>query len=158
MQHTVQVSDAVVSADAADTIVTYSLGSCIGVALYDPVAKVGGLLHYQLPSAAMDAARAAREPCMFADSGLAHLTAAMERAGAAKARVKAKLAGGAAMIDDPAGFNIGKRNYAAIRKALFQHGLFVDGEDVGGAVPRTVYLRVADGALAVRAGGDTKYL
>ena len=158
MQHTVQVSDAKVSADPADTIVTYSLGSCIGVALYDPVAKVGGLLHYQLPSGTMDPARAAREPCLFGDTGLAFLTAAMERAGAVKRRVKAKLAGGAAVIEDAAAFNIGKRNYAAIRKALFQHGLFVDGEDVGGATPRTVYLRLTDGAVAIKAGGETKYL
>ncbi|HLL89853.1 MAG TPA: chemotaxis protein CheD, partial [Tepidisphaeraceae bacterium] len=87
MNIVVSVSDAQVSADPADQIVTYSLGSCIGVSAYDPAAQVAGMLHYQLPTSTMDANRAKQNPLMFADTGMACLLAAMERAGAKKNRL-----------------------------------------------------------------------
>ena len=64
----VGVSDAKASCEAEDTIITYSLGSCIGVCLYDPVVGVGGLLHNQLPESKMDPQKAVEKPFMFADS------------------------------------------------------------------------------------------
>jgi chemotaxis protein CheD len=67
---TVQVSDARVSKDPDSVLVTYSLGSCIAAAFYDPAIRIGGMIHYQLPSSTMDPARAAREPLMFADTGM----------------------------------------------------------------------------------------
>lgn len=156
MNITVNVSDARVSADPADVIVTYSLGSCIGVCLFDPLAGVAGMLHYQLPSSAMDAARAAERPAMFADTGMALLLEQMESLGARKQRMHVKLAGGAAMLNDSVSFNIGKRNHTAIRKILWQHGMFIQSEDVGGNAPRTVYLTVADGVLTIKSGGIAK--
>lgn len=158
MQRVVQVSDAIASSSADDVIATYSLGSCIGVVLYDADARVGGLLHYQLPTSTLDPEKAARQPCMFADTGLKHLLGEMNRLGASQRRIKARLAGGASVIADSAAFNIGKRNHAAIRKALFQAGLFVDAEDVGGDAPRSVFMRVADGAVAVKSRGQTTNL
>ena len=65
-----------------------------------------------------------------------------------------KLAGGAEMLNDAAMFSIGRRNYTAIRKVLFQHGMLVQKEDVGGSDPRTVSLRVADGAVTVKSNGN----
>jgi chemotaxis protein CheD len=156
MSITINVSDARASADPADTLVTYSLGSCIGVCLYDPVARVAGLLHYQLPTSTMDAAKADKNPFMFADTGFSALLSMMEQLGAQRRRLKVKLAGGAAMLNDAGSFNIGKRNHAAIRKILWQQGMFIESEDVGGGAPRTVYLRVADGSLTIKSGGETK--
>ena len=156
MNIVVNVSDARVSSDPADVIVTYSLGSCIGVAVYDPAARVAGLLHFQLPSSTLDAQKAASHPLMFADTGMAALLAAMQSRGADKRRMKVKLAGGASMLNDSQMFNIGKRNHAAIRKVLFQYGLFIDSEDVGGSHPRTVFLSVADGAFTIKSGGASK--
>jgi chemotaxis protein CheD len=156
MTITINVSDARASADPADTLVTYSLGSCIGVCLYDPVARVAGLLHYQLPTSTMDPAKADNNPFMFADTGMNALLPMMETLGAHKRRLKVKLAGGAAMLNDASSFNIGKRNHAAIRKILWQHGMFIETEEVGGSAPRTVYLRVADGSLTIKSGGATK--
>jgi chemotaxis protein CheD len=95
------------------------------------------MLHYQLPSGALDRDRAARQPAMFADTGTEYLLARMAAAGAVKRRLKVKLAGGAQMFDDGGVFNIGRRNHAAIRKVLWQHGLLIDGEDVGGSSPAT---------------------
>jgi chemotaxis protein CheD len=156
MTITINVSDARSSADPADVLVTYSLGSCIGVCLYDSVARVAGLLHYQLPTSTMDPAKAHANPYMFADTGTAALLAQMEALGAQRKRLKVKLAGGAAMLNDANTFQIGKRNHAAIRKILWQLGTFIESEDVGGNAPRTVYLRVADGALTIKSGGATK--
>src|SRR5258706_7456537 len=153
---TINVSDARSSSDPGDVLVTYSLGSCIGVCLYDPQARVAGLLHYQLPTSTLDAARAKERPAMFADTGMALLLAQMEALGAQKRRMKVKLAGGAGMLNDASSFNIGKRNHVAIRKILWQHGMFVESEDVGGNAPRTGYLAVADGGLAIKSGGIPK--
>src|SRR5687768_4550878 len=114
MTITINVSDARASGDPADTLVTYSLGSCIGVCLYDPIARVAGLLHYQLPTSTMDKAKADNNPFMFADTGMGALLPMMEALGAQKRRLKVKLAGGAAMLNDASTFNIGKRNHAAI--------------------------------------------
>lgn len=158
MQIIVNISDARVSANPGDTIVTYSLGSCIGVMLYDPVVPIAGLLHFQLPTSTMDADRAKRQPLMFADSGLETLINEMVARGANKRRLKVKIAGGAKMFEDNSTFDIGKRNHTAIRKALWQHGLFVDAEECGGSVPRTVSINVADGKVLLKRGGATAEL
>jgi chemotaxis protein CheD len=151
----VNVSDARAARDPADTIVTYSLGRCIGVSLHDPVARVGGMLHFQLPTSTLDTARAAANPTMFADTGLNHLLSLMDQAGANRRRLKVRLAGGAQIVDKAGVFDIGRRNHAAIRKALWQQGLMVDAEHVGGSSPRTLYLAVADGAVTLKMNGTT---
>jgi chemotaxis protein CheD len=155
MQLTVNISDAKVSANAGDVLATYSLGSCIGVAIYDPQLPLAGLLHFQLPNASMDPARAQQNPCMFGDSGLALLLQQMEARGANRRRLKIKLMGGAKMLNDASTFDIGRRNHTAIRKALWHYGLFVDAEDCGGTTPRTVYLNVSDGQILMKRGGET---
>lgn len=158
MQIIVNVSDARVSAESADVLVTYSLGSCIAVALYDPVRRIGGMLHYQLPTSSLDAARAQQNPHMFADTGMRSLLDAMSSAGAEKRRLKVHLAGAAQMLNDNKLFDIGRRNHAAIRKILWQLGLFIDGEDIGGTAPRNLYLGIADGAVTIKTAGLTKAL
>ncbi len=151
----VNISDARVSKDAADTLATYSLGSCIGVALYDPVTHVGGMLHFQLPNSSIDPERAKQNPMMFADTGLMRLLADIEGMGVNRRRMKVTLAGAAQMLNDNNLFNIGRRNHAAVRKVLWAQGLLIDGEDIGGNSPRNMYLRLADGTVQVKAGGKT---
>lgn len=155
MKIIIGVSDARVSADSSDVLATYSLGSCIGVTAYDPVVRIGGLLHFQLPSGSADAQRAAQRPLMFADTGMAALLRDLESHGAQKKHLKIKLAGGAQMLNDAALFNIGKRNHAAIRKVLWQHGLFVEAEAVGGTTPRSLFLSIATGALLLKSGSES---
>lgn len=154
----VYVSDARVSSDTDDVLTTHSLGSCIGVCLYDSVARVGGLLHFQLPDSKADNTKAGEKPFMFADTGMKLLISKMVSVGANKSRLRAKLAGGATMVTGPKGFDIGKRNYLAIRKIMWKNGLFVNGEDVGGSNPRNMYLDIADGTVTVRCGGVDKKL
>ncbi len=146
----VSVSDAKVSNKLVDILATYSLGSCIGVCLYDPATSVGGMLHYQLPNSTMDAKRAKEKPLMFADTGMEILIDKMSSMGAKKKRMQVKIAGGAAMEAGPGGFDIGKRNYLAIKKVLWQNGMFIDAEDVGGTSPRNMYMNIANGAVTIR--------
>lgn len=157
-KHIVSVSDAKVSAVAEDSLVTYSLGSCIGVSLYDPVVKVGGLLHYQLPESSMDPQKAVENPFMFADSGMKVMFELLAAFGAAKKRLRVKIAGGASMAMGPKGFDIGKRNHLAIRKVLWQNGLFLDAEDIGGEEPRNMHLDIADGRVIVRKNNEESIL
>jgi len=154
----IDISDAKVSHDPWEQLVTYSLGSCIGVCLYDPVCHVGGMLHYQLPSSKMDAQRAERKPFMFADTGTRLLLEKMLSMGAKRRRIQARLAGGATMATGPQGFDIGKRNYLAIRKILWSNGMFIDAEDVGGRCARNLYLDIADGTVIVRSNRLEKCL
>ncbi len=154
----VGISDARVSTDPTDVLVTYSLGSCIGVCFYDPVIHAGGMLHYQLPSSEMDPQRAQINPFMFADTGVKLLLAELLARGANLRRLQVKLAGGATMSTGPQGFDIGKRNYLAIRKILWARSMITGAEDVGGTSPRNLYLDVADGSVIVRSTGLEKCL
>ena len=149
----VDISDAKVSADPSDVLVTYSLGSCIGVCLYDPAIHVGGMLHYQLPSSKMDQHRAQSKPLMFADTGMDLLRNKLTSMGANKKRMNVKLAGAAAMAAGPQGFDIGKRNYLAIRKILRSNGMFINAEDIGGDTARNLYMDLTDGTVTVQSGG-----
>lgn len=154
----VDISDAKVSGDPDDVLTTYSLGSCIGVALYDPQAKIGGMLHYQLPSSSLDQPKAEKFPFMFADTGMAILVKKLLSMGAGQKRMQVKIAGGSTMATGPKGFDIGKRNYLSIRKVLWQNGMLIDAEDIGGTSPRNMYLNMADGSVTVRSVGMEKAL
>lgn len=154
----VDISDAKVSSDPSDVLVTYSLGSCIGICLYDPISHIGGMLHYQLPSSKMDEERARSKPLMFADTGMSLLLNKLTSMGANKKRMHVRLAGGAAMATGPQGFDIGKRNYLAIRKVLWSNGMFINAEDVGGSAARNLYMDMADGTVTVRSSGLEKCL
>jgi len=153
---TVNISDARVATKPDDVLVTYSLGSCIGVTLYDPSNRVGGMLHYQLPTSTLDAERARANPTMFADTGMETLIQRMRDAGARFDKLQVCVAGAAQILNDAGIFNIGKRNHAAIRKILWAKGLLIQQEDVGGSAPRNMYLNVADGAVEIRSVGTTK--
>jgi chemotaxis protein CheD len=154
----VDISDAKISDDPLDILTTYSLGSCVGVCLYDAVMKIGGLLHYQLPTSTMDPQRAKENPFMFADTGMKILVDRMLTQGANLKRMQIKIAGGAAMDNGPAGFDIGKRNHLAIRKIFWKNGMLIEAEDIGGSSARNLYLNIDDGMVTVRSSGLEKCL
>jgi len=154
----VSVSDAKVSNSPNDVLATYSLGSCIGVCLYDGSAGVGGMLHYQLPNSTQDPECAKKVPYMFADTGMKCLVDKLISMGAKKDRIKVKIAGGSAMEADPRESDIGKRNHLALRKILWKNRMFIDSEDVGGSGPRNMFMNIATGAVTIRSGGLEKNL
>jgi chemotaxis protein CheD len=153
----VGVADMVVSNDSSAEIVTYSLGSCLGITLYDPLKKIGGLLHLMLPDSRIDAAKAARMPCMFVDTGVPRLFHAAYNLGADRSRLVVKVAGGAQLLDQQGIFNIGARNFDALQSLLSQNRLKTHATDVGGFSCRTVRLDLSTGEVTVKTPGSTPY-
>jgi chemotaxis protein CheD len=150
---TVGISDCAVSGDPNAVITTHALGSCVGLLIYDPVARVGGLLHYMLPDSTMDKDRAQQKPFMFADTGIPLLFHTAYKAGARKERIQVTALGGAQILGTNDSFSIGKRNLMSMRKILWKAGVMLHHEEVGGTSPRTARLEVATGRILVSFGG-----
>lgn len=155
MKHTVGVAEMALSTVPGETLVTHALGSCLGLAVHDPVAGVGGLLHVMLPDSTINATKAETSPFMFIDTGVPLFFRQLYAAGAAKQRLVVKVAGGAAM--GPAGdqdrLAIGKRNHVMLRKLFWKNGVLIAAEDVGGSAPRTLYLEVGSGRVWIHSAG-----
>lgn len=149
----VGMADCQVSKSRDEVLVTYALGSCIAVAIHDPVAGVGGMLHFMLPESAISPAKAGENPYMFADTGIPLLFRRAYEYGAEKRRLVVRAAGGAQVMDESGLFNIGKRNYLALRKILWKAGVMIQGEEIGGTASRTVRLEVATGRFLIRGPG-----
>ncbi|MGB8168482.1 MAG: chemotaxis protein CheD [Chthoniobacteraceae bacterium] len=149
----VGVGDMLASNDPAAQIVTYSLGSCLGVAIFDPVKKVGGLLHLMLPDSTINPGRAAMKPHMFVDTGVPSLFRAVYELGGEKSRVILKVAGGAQFLDEKRVFNIGDRNFQALEIILARNGVRIAAADTGGRVSRTVRLDLSTGQFSVQVPG-----
>ena len=152
----VGIADMAVSNNGIATIATHALGSCIGVSVFDPVAKVGGLLHYMLPVCSIDMAKTQTQPQMFGDSGIAGLFRAAYELGAQKHRMVICAAGGAQVMDDSGFFNIGRRNYDILKEITQTHGLKIHAEHVGGNISRTMYLQVGSGEVRIRISGQSE--
>jgi len=146
----VGISDMKVSNKVGDVLVTYALGSCIGLSVYDPVVKVGGLLHYMLPDSTLDAGKAKENPYMFADTGIPLLFKSCYALGADKKRMIVKVAGGASILDDTNYFRIGQKNITALRKIFWKNNVLIEKEDVGKNHNRTVRLEIAGGKFLVK--------
>ena len=153
----VGVADMVVSNDSSAEIVTYSLGSCLGITIYDPLKKVGGLLHLMLPTSNIDSVKATTMPYMFVDTGVPRLFHAAYNLGAERTRLIVKVAGGAQLLDQQGIFNIGSRNCDALEKLLAQNGLKAHASDVGGLSSRTVRLDLTTGLVTVKTPAATPY-
>lgn len=153
MKQIVGVADMKVSNNPGESLVTYSLGSCIGLVIYDPVVRVGGMLHYMLPESSIDKEKAAARPYMFADSGIPRLFKTAYQLGAAKQRMKIYVAGGAEILDQSGFFNIGKRNYMALKKMFLKNNVMINQQDVGGNTNRTVRIEIATGDIYVKTSG-----
>jgi len=139
------VADMKVSNDSETVLATYSLGSCIGLAIYDPIEKIGGLLHYMLPESSLDRVKAKKNPYMFGDTGIPLLFKEAYKFGAKKQRIKTIVLGGSQILDQKGLFNIGQRNFTILRKMFWKNNVMIDFQDVGGNVNRTLKLEIENG-------------
>ncbi|HNC24846.1 MAG TPA: chemotaxis protein CheD [Opitutaceae bacterium] len=144
------VGDVAVSNNAQVTLSTYALGSCVGVVVYDPGARAGGLLHLMLPESQISPEKAQAQPAMFADTGLPLLFRSMVGLRAERSRLRVFVAGGASVLTGPDSFKIGERNVRATMDYLTRQGLAVRDSDVGGTVNRTLHLEVGSGTLTLK--------
>jgi chemotaxis protein CheD len=146
----VKVADYAV-AGGSTLLVTVGLGSCVAIALYDPLAHVGGLAHVLLPSTGMSQDRSNR--AKFPSTAVPLLCDRMQALGARTGRLRAKIVGGASMFTSllsASGLQIGERNVVATRAALEHAGIPIIAQEVGGDYGRSVYFQVDDGRLVVK--------
>lgn len=125
------------------------LGSCVGIAIYDRAARLGGLAHVILPSST----RGAGDRRKFADTAIDWLLDELHKAGAARARLAAKIAGGAKMFGSATTTLIGDRNIEAVRERLRFHRIPLEGADVGGDKGRKMTFDPATAVVTVQAIG-----
>jgi chemotaxis protein CheD len=156
--YSVSIGGIAVSASAADVLVAYGLGSCVAICLYDPVSRIGGMLHALLPSAPSQNGRNPAPSAKFVDLGTPLLIEALLGLGARRGRLSAQLCGGAQVLSAP-GFeegelHIGKRNVSAAESALRNAHIPIKAQRTGGRVGRTVRFYIATGQVTVRSLGQ----
>ena len=151
---TVTIGGIEVSDDRSRVLVTHGLGSCVAVMTWDPVCRVGGMLHFQLPTASLAPDRAADSPGTFADSGIPMLFERMYMLGAKKRDIVVKVAGGGSFHGDIDTFDIGRRNYTMMRKIFWRNQILIAAEDIGGNRSRTARLFIDTGQVTIQSGSE----
>ncbi len=146
----VTVADMKISTDESDILVANGIGSGIGIAVYDPVARVGGMMHFMLPDSSIDTRAREDKPLMFADTGIDSLFSAVAGSGADKRNLKVFAAGGAGIINQPSSCHIGRQNEAALLKALKKAGARLEIKELGGHVTRHMRLSIRNGDVVVQ--------
>ena len=134
-----------------DVIVTYALGSCVGICLYDRRTKIAGLSHIMLPDS-HSSGETNINRMKFADTAIPDMLKKMTAMGAIQSGIIAKIAGGATMfaVSGCARFNIGERNIVAVKAALQTLRIPIVAEDTGSNYGRTVFLYPEDGKMMVK--------
>lgn len=145
-------------ARAPDVLLTYALGSCIGICLYDRTKKIGGLSHIMLPDST--ASHGAVQPYRFADTAIPILIQKMVALGATRRMMTAKIAGGARMFATSSNnslYNIGQRNIVAVKAALAKQGIPIIAEDTGKDYGRTLFFTVEDGIMHIKSANKGEW-
>ena len=156
-RHVVAVGDMKIGRDH-DLIVTHALGSCLGLVVYDPVQRVGGLLHAMLPLSKINPAKAEANPYMFVDTGVPALFKALYDIGGQKSRMVIKAAGCGNPLGKNEMFKIGERNHTVLKKLLWKNNVLLESEDIGGTASRTVHFDVATGQTVISSNGQKRNL
>lgn len=146
----IKIADMLVSQNTKDILVTYSLGSCLGVVIYDYKLKLGGMLHAMLPTSDLEKIPEQSRtfnPYKYVDTGIDALLNRFYKRGSKNKHLSINVFGGSKIFDRDDYFNIGKRNYIAFRKAIWKRGIFIDNEHVGGVNHRTVKLNIGAGKI-----------
>jgi chemotaxis protein CheD len=143
---TVGIGQALVGRAGEAPLVAIGLGSCVGLTVWDPVTRIGGLAHFMLPSGSK-----AGNPAKYVDTGMTWFLSALGDAGASPRRSQYKAVGGAAMFVGVSGsLEVGRRNIAALIDALTAVGLRLVAQDLGGASGRSIEFDLSTGRLSVR--------
>ena len=140
---------------APGVLVTYALGSCVGICIYDPVIRLGGLIHIMLPN--INRNMQDKNILKYADTGIPEMIRKMVAFGAVKQRLVAKIAGGAKMFELSGGNssidNIGARNVESVKDVLRKERIRILREDVGSNFARTLYFNSETGEVIVKTFG-----
>lgn len=143
-----------ISSDANEILVAPNLGSCLGVSVYDPKHRRGGLIHCLLPFSKNNPDKALKEPHTFVDTGVVSLISQMLGMGSDKRDLILAVGGGSNINDANNIFEIGAKNYTVLKKVLWKNNLLLKGEHIGSNVSRTVSLSIATGEVWVKVNGE----
>ena len=157
MKHVVVVSDMKIGKNG-DVLVTHALGSCLGLTVWDPVVRVGALLHAMLPLSKINKEKAEANPFMFVDTGVPTVFRQLYDFGAQKNRLVVKAAGCGNPLGKNEMFKIGERNHTLLKKLLWKNNVMLTAEDCGGTKSRTVYFDVTTGKVVISSGGKENEL
>jgi chemotaxis protein CheD len=157
MKHVVVVADMKLG-KKGDVLVTHALGSCLGLMVYDPQARVGGLLHAMLPLSKINPEKAASNPYMFVDTGVPKLFKEIYRIGGEKSRLVVKAAGCGQPLGKNEIFKIGERNFTVLKKLLWKNNVLLGADSIGGPAGRTVYFDVTSGEVKISSNGSVSLL
>ena len=151
----VNFSEMKISGNPAETLVAFSIGSGIGITVFDPVIGVGGILNFILPdSAGASGVDPEQAPLMFADTGVPFFLDAIFEHGACQNNMKIVIAGGAHILDQTGEFNIGQKNVEALKTCLNRYDLQICHEDFGGTLSRTMSLEIGSGFSCIKIFGQ----
>ena len=142
-------------AKSPDILVARSLGSCVGIALYDPVAKIGAMAHVMLPDSTLTK-RKNYNPAKFADTAVPAMIDKMIKTGTVRNRTVAKIVGGAKMftsVGNNSSMNIGSRTVDAAKNALKKNDIKLVAEDVKKNYGRTVEFNLEKGIIKIKSLG-----
>ncbi|MCL2063191.1 MAG: chemotaxis protein CheD [Candidatus Cloacimonetes bacterium] len=148
-QLVVNIADMKISTKPDEFLVTYSLGSCVALAIFDPYIQAAGLIHIMLPDSTIEKNPININPYKFVDLGVPALYKELFKLGAKRNHVITKIIGGSNVMDKNKYFNIGERNFTAVRKMLWRNNMIIHKEDVGGSKSRTVRLYTSTGKVLV---------
>jgi len=157
MRQVVLVGDMKVGSNE-DVLVTHALGSCLGLMIYDPETKVGGMLHAMLPLSKINPQKAEANPFMFVDTGVPRLFKAVYELGGKKNRMVVKAAGCGRPLSNNEMFKIGERNYIVLKKILWKNNVMLESEDIGGTSSRTVHFNILTGEIIISSSSQKKNL
>lgn len=134
-----------------DILITYALGSCVGICLYDKLTSIAGLSHIMLPDSTAIISETVVNRMKFADTAIVDMYNRMVASGASPSRITAKIAGGAIMFATTSNkFNIGERNVIAVKQALAQLRIPIIAQDTGANYGRTVFFYAENGAVEIK--------
>lgn len=157
-QHLIGIAQMMVSDKPDDLLVAPNLGSCLGVSVYDPKNKFGGMIHCLLPLSTSDPDKAKERPCMYVDTGVALLLESILKKGAKKSDLVIAVVGGANINDENGVFEIGKKNFTVLKKILWKNNLLIKAQHVGENFSRTISLSIGSGEVSLKYNGETKNL
>ena len=153
----VNFSEMRISNNAVETLVAFSIGSGIGMTVYDPVGGVGGVLNFILPdSTEANGTHPAKALFMFADTGITAFLKALFEQGAKAENLKVVIAGGAHIMDQTGVFNIGQKNLEALRASLGDFDVKIHHEAIGGTKSRTISLEIGNGRSIIKTFGEAE--
>jgi chemotaxis protein CheD len=147
---TVSISDMKITRKRGDLLITHSLGSCLGLAAWDPSAGVGGLIHCLLPRATSPDVK---NPNMYVNLGVPQMIRKMVSMGCTKGSLIFKAAGCGRMLLIQNQFDTGAQNLAMLEALFSKNGVALAASDTGGSIPRTLSLDVETGLVTISSQG-----